>query len=262
MSAASSRSGQAVALQSFGFGDQLVRVVERSDVAWFVANDVCAVLEIANPRNATARLEEDERDCVHITDAMGRERETTIVSESGVFALIFRSRKPAARTFRKWVTSEVLPAIRRTGRFEAQPANDTGFEPLQGLPTSPDEFEQLRVRLQMVREARIAFGAKAARKLWILAGLPDLSEPNGVDQLMADRFPSIARWFEARAVLDQKSRVPAQLLWADYQRWCAADAPGEMHTQAALGRFLNALGTISFKDSAGRKVRMGVALTA
>jgi prophage antirepressor-like protein len=79
---------------------------------WFVAKDVCAALEIENSRNATARLDADEKG-VRLVDTLKGKQKLTIVSESGLYALILRSDKPAAKKFRKWVTSEVLPAIRK-----------------------------------------------------------------------------------------------------------------------------------------------------
>lgn len=84
---------------------------------WFVAKDVCQILGIANHKDAVSRLDDDERDGVGITDPIGRQQTVTTVSESGLYALIFQSRKPEARKFRKWVTSEVLPSIRKTGMY-------------------------------------------------------------------------------------------------------------------------------------------------
>ena len=109
-------------MQSFGFDDQLVRAVDRSGVAWFVANDVCGAVGIANARDAVAKLDDDERDCVGLTDAIGRERETTIISEGAVYTLVLRCRdamKPGTLPyrFRKWVTSVVLPSLRRRGEY-------------------------------------------------------------------------------------------------------------------------------------------------
>lgn len=105
-------------LLPFAFEDKLVRTIMDDDgEPWFVAKDVCRVLEIANHRDAVAQLDEDEKDAVGISDAIGREQETTIISESGLYALVFRSRKPQAREFGRWVRKEVLPALRRTGTY-------------------------------------------------------------------------------------------------------------------------------------------------
>ena len=98
-----------------------VRCVVRDDEPWFVAKDVCQVLEIVNHKDALSSLHEDERAKVGIPDLSSSSRKTVTVNavnESGLYALIFKSRKPAAQAFRKWVTSEVLPEIRRRGRYD------------------------------------------------------------------------------------------------------------------------------------------------
>lgn len=88
---------------------------------WFVARDVCDILGIANVPDSVGTLDEDERITIGNTDSNPREgipHQLNAVSESGLYALIFRSRKPEAKSFRKWVTSEVLPSIRKTGSYE------------------------------------------------------------------------------------------------------------------------------------------------
>jgi len=93
-----------------------VRTIWRDGAAWFVALDVCRILDIANSRGALSRLDDDEKGVVS-TDTLGGEQSAAIVSESGLYALVLSSRKPAARKFRKWVTSEVLPALRTRGVY-------------------------------------------------------------------------------------------------------------------------------------------------
>jgi prophage antirepressor-like protein len=104
------------AIVPFSFDEKPVRVVERDGVQWFSLNDVCAVLEIANPRDAAGRLDDDEKDVV-ITDTLGGRQEATVIDESGLYKLVLRSRKASAKRFSKWVTREVLPSIRRTGGY-------------------------------------------------------------------------------------------------------------------------------------------------
>lgn len=84
---------------------------------WFVASEVCKLLDIKNPRQATASLDEDEKSSVVINDGTSGNPNKTIVSESGLYTLIFKSVKPNAKKFRKWVTKEVIPSIRKTGGF-------------------------------------------------------------------------------------------------------------------------------------------------
>lgn len=101
-------------LQVFDFRGQSVRTVIRDREPWLVAKDVCDVLGLGNPRTSLALLEDDEKG-VHSMDTPGGSQEMTIVSEAGLYSLILRSRKPEAKEFKRWVTHEVLPALRKHG---------------------------------------------------------------------------------------------------------------------------------------------------
>lgn len=106
---------------SFNFVAQSVRIVMRDDEPWFVAADVCSALEIVNTARALDRLDTDEKG-IHTMNTPGGNQELSIINESGLYSLILTSRKPEAKKFKKWVTSEVLPAIRKTGRYVAPQA--------------------------------------------------------------------------------------------------------------------------------------------
>lgn len=95
---------------------QEVRTVDIDGNIWFVTKDVCGVLGISNYRNTLAKLDDDEKG-VQTMDTLGGKQQFSIVNESGLYAIIIRSNKPTARKFRKWVTSEVLPQIRKTGAY-------------------------------------------------------------------------------------------------------------------------------------------------
>lgn len=110
-----------LALFTFPETGQQVRTVTRDGEPWFVAADVCAVLAIRNNRDALASLDEDEKG-VATTDTPGGAQQVSIVNEPGLYSLILRSRKPEAKAFKRWVTHEVLPAIRRTGSYSVTPA--------------------------------------------------------------------------------------------------------------------------------------------
>lgn len=97
-----------------------VRIIERDDQPWFVAKDLCDALGILQTGPAIEKLDEDEVTQIHLTDSIGRQQKTYIVSESGLYALILRSDKPAAKAFRKWVTSEVLPSLRKDGFYASR----------------------------------------------------------------------------------------------------------------------------------------------
>lgn len=104
-------------LTLFKFGELAVRIAEHNGDPWFVATDVCSALEIQNVSQALQRLDDDERSMLNI----GRQGETNIVNESGLYSLILGSRKEEAKRFKKWVTSEVLPSIRKTGSYGNRP---------------------------------------------------------------------------------------------------------------------------------------------
>lgn len=93
----------------------------------FVAKDVCAVLELKNPRSTLALLDDDEKG-VHIVDTPGGEQQMTTVTEPGFYKLVMRSRKPEAKAFQRWVTHEVLPALRREGGYMVARADETPEE--------------------------------------------------------------------------------------------------------------------------------------
>ena len=103
-------------IQIFQYQDQPVRTVQRDGEPWFVLKDVCAVLGISKYRDTADRLDEDERGSARV-DTLGGAQDMTIINESGLYNVILRSDKPEARPFRKWVTSEVLPSIRKTGGY-------------------------------------------------------------------------------------------------------------------------------------------------
>lgn len=103
-------------IKLFEYQQKQVRTFLIKKRIWFAAKDVCDVLGIGNNRDALARLDEDEKGVVS-TDTLGGEQSLSIVSESGMYSLVLGSRKPEAKAFKKWITSEVLPQIRETGRY-------------------------------------------------------------------------------------------------------------------------------------------------
>lgn len=156
------------ALTAFDFEDTPVRVFEREGgTIWFVAADVCRALDIKNSRDAVARLDDDERDDVGLTDAIGRDQRTTIISEGGLYTLVLRSRQATTpgtlpHRFRKWVTAEVLPAIRKTGRYDpALPAEARAYQEWS--------IEEMRAKVALVTMYRRSYGNKASR--WMAAEL-------------------------------------------------------------------------------------------
>jgi anti-repressor protein len=101
----------------FEYSGRSVRAVLIDGDPWFVAREVCSELDIVNVSDAVSTLDDDEKGVV-TTDTLGGPQQIRIVSEAGLYSLILRSRKPEAKAFKRWVTHEVLPAIRQTGRYE------------------------------------------------------------------------------------------------------------------------------------------------
>lgn len=100
------------------FDDRMVRIHDHDGSPWFVGKDVCAVLGLTNTSEALRSLDDDEKNTIRITEGIRRGNpEVNIISESGLYKLVMRSRKPAAKRFVKWVTSEILPSIRRNGAY-------------------------------------------------------------------------------------------------------------------------------------------------
>jgi prophage antirepressor-like protein len=174
-------------IQLFNFeGQRRVRVVIRDGEPWFVAKDVCDILCLENSRDTLAKmLDDDEADVEKIytrsENGVEQKREMNIVNESGLYTLIMRSNKPEAKRFRRWVTHEVLPAIRKTGRYVA-PVKE------------PTEAE--------IREA--------GRKFFT-----DCYREGGIKLYIDKRYPG-----KADVCNDPRERVgPARLLTRQEKRW-------------------------------------------
>lgn len=93
-----------------------VRTIEQNGEPWFIAKDVCECLSIGKYRDAVSRLEEDERGSVEM-DTPGGRQSLSAVNEYGLYSLVLSSRKPEAKEFKRWITHEVIPAIRKTGGY-------------------------------------------------------------------------------------------------------------------------------------------------
>ena len=144
-------------ITSWNYESSEIRTIQKDGEPWFVLADVCKVLELSSPHKVADRLENDERNQIPVTDSLGRYQNTAIINESGLYTVILRSDKPQAKPFRKWVTSEVLPSIRKHGSYSVQS---------QFADLSP----QLQVLIQMeTRQKQIE--ARQAEQATALAGL-------------------------------------------------------------------------------------------
>lgn len=146
-------------ITSWNYEGAEVRTVQIDGEPWFVLADICRELEISHVKDTATRIDEDDLGQTEVIDRMGRSQKVWIINESGLYTVILRSDKPQAKPFRKWVTSVVLPSIRKTGSYSVQQPNN--FENL-----SP----QLQVLIQMeTRQKQIE--ARQAEQATALAGL-------------------------------------------------------------------------------------------
>ena len=157
-------------LQTFSFNNQPVRTVQLNNQPYWVLKDVCDVLELSNPTVVANRLEDDERAKFNL----GRQGEATVITESGLYAVILRSDKPNAKEFRKWVTSEVLPAIRKTGAYLTdEKAYDITHNPqslADLLMQAGEQLKQKEIIIQEMKPKALFADAVASSKTSILIG--------------------------------------------------------------------------------------------
>lgn len=107
--------------QVFNYKNHQVRTFLIDGEPWWVAKDVCDILELGDTHKVMERLDEDERNTIPVTDSLGRLQETYIVNEAGLYNLILGSRKQEAKDFKRWITHEVIPQIRKTGAYSLEP---------------------------------------------------------------------------------------------------------------------------------------------
>lgn len=162
-------------LSVFNFESHEIRFVGTADSPWWVAADICKVLAIANVSDAIDKLDDDEKLLSSLTTS-GQKRDVLCINESGLYSLVLTSRKPQAKRFKKWLTSEVIPAIRKTGTYTATSKQPTTLSLIDTskidalikreteLQADVDHYEGLirttRVELQKVKVEKVAI-AKA-----------------------------------------------------------------------------------------------------
>ena len=138
---------QLTVFENKDFGE--IRTVEIGEEIWFILNDVCTALEIANARDTKARLERDDVGTTDIIDNLGRKQKISIINEYALYECILLSRKPNAKQFKHWITHEVIPAIRKTGSYSLMPKSYA-----EALRLYADEVEQ-RELMQKQRDEAI-----------------------------------------------------------------------------------------------------------
>ena len=248
-------------LSVFNFDSQALRTLTRDGEPWFVAADVCEALTIAQTASAMRQLDDDEKG-VHSTHTLGGPQEVTIINESGLYSLILTSRKPEAKRFKKWVTSEVLPSIRKTGQY-APKAKRTYTKSVpfgQELRAVLDLALELRYSTFERNQAVIALLERPGYEA-LLATLPDrFKQPSPQDEIpdMALAGYANVTWHEATATwrvaigLPQGSAVPQIYVYCDklsdaiqvaagLQHHGCSTLPGDLvSTRSSLTGFHNA----------------------
>lgn len=206
------------------FGE--IRTAEVNGEPWFCLADICRPLGIRT-RDCKMRLKQDGVDTIALTDALGRTQDATFVNEANLYRAIFQSRKPEAERFTDWVTEEVLPAIRKTGRYETRPM--TMAEQLAAQANLLVAMEQRQDRL----EARID------------TALTALARP-AADTWTEDMKAAIAEYCRLTGLTDAVGRG---------RLYAALDREAKCSTNARLSRLRNR------KKNAGEKRRDYMALT-
>lgn len=141
-------------IQPFTYEDHTVRVVTIDGEPWFVLADLCKVLDLAKPSRVAMRIADDMKGA-HLMSTLGGDQEMTIVSEAGMYEVVIRSDKPEAVAFRRWVTSEVLPSIRKHGGYLTD-------QKIEDILDNPDTIIQLATKLKSERAKRAALEKQAA----------------------------------------------------------------------------------------------------
>lgn len=135
-------------VQLFEYSGHEVRTLTIDNEPWFVLNDLCAVLEISNPYNVAERIDPESLRKAEVLDGRGILRETNVVNESGMYEVVIRSNGEIAKSFRRWLTNEVLPAIRKTGSYVAKPKSlaEQTLEVISGLQVlAAEQAKELEV---------------------------------------------------------------------------------------------------------------------
>ena len=214
-------------LMPFAFGDNLIRAcLNENGEPWFVASDVCRVLELENVTKALYGLDDDENADLTISkissNGVRQQRTVNGISESGLYALVFRSRKPQARSFSKWVRAEVLPSLRRNGSY-AMPGREA--RAADGIPDIPEMYalrpvQRQRLWQDALQTARLDNEGSAAAVRWFIQlcrmATARPVEKNGVERECVER---ILRFADEECCRDAGGRINASRLYEAFVLW-------------------------------------------
>ena len=189
-------------LQTFSFNEHEVRSILIDNQPWFVGKDVAEVLGYSNTRKALADHVDDEDKGVTKRDTRGGQQEMTIINESGLYSLILSSKQPTGKQFKRWVTSEVLPAIRKTGMYAT-----TGTE-----------------KYYILEAARLISECKKRESLpyliQTLSGIVDLSEVNKSVNVKKTVYDPLQEFLNSSEVYEFVGK-PAKEVYKQFKIFCA-----------------------------------------
>lgn len=193
------------------FGE--VRTIAKDGEPWFVANDICKVLGHTNSRVAVAALDEDEKGVSKVY-TLGGEQQMTVVNEAGMYQLVIRSNLPAAKAFKRWITHEVIPTIRRHGAYATETTiesiisdPESGIKLLQALKAEQERRKEAEAIAEAQRPKVLFADAVAASDNSILVGeLAKILRQNGVETGQNRLF----HWMRDNGYIMRYTNVPTQ----------------------------------------------------
>lgn len=206
-------------LKVFMYNNNEIRTIQKDDEVWWVLKDVCDVLGISKYRDTASRLDEDERGSFKV-DTLGGTQEMICINESGLYNVILRSDKPQAKPFRKWVTSEVLPSIRKHGAYltpqtlEQVIMNpDTMIKLCTALKEEQDKNKVLQVA-NAVQQQQIAEMNPKASYYDLVLQCPDLLSATEI----AKDYGKSAKWLN-KLLSDNKIQFKQRGIWFLYSKY-------------------------------------------
>lgn len=239
------------------FGE--IRTVDRDGETWFVAADVCRALELTNVTVSLDRLEDDERSKLFL----GRQGEVNVINEFGLYSLILRSNKPEARAFKRWVTHEVLPSIRRTGAYATRRADDGTLEQQNALLREQVRLLREKMALQDELRQRPPIGALPSSAM-------SVAREGGrfvhtLRQMLSDGDAHVQSVYETAHGIDPDAigledetflYLKPATAWETVSKRCAADGQPLLLTQRLLYRYLRAAGLALADSTSGTITRV------
>lgn len=219
---------------AFAYETSAIRVVMIDDDPWWVASDIAALLGYDKPANMLRMLRPRQKGA-HIVSTLGGSQSMSVISEGGLFKCIMRSRKPEAEAFEDWVTDELLPTLRRTGRYEIKSDSSARVLDLEGALGTADDRHAIKTALLTINTYKDLYGLQAGREMLERLGFPvpgvTLSPASvGGEERRASGEGDLHAWSRA-AGLKPSRRDATHLseLYEKYTAWCGAQGNWVMH---------------------------------